>query len=410
MNPGSCRRVRQSRPFGLLVCCALAALALPIRAHAQFLGKAAAIVQFESNSNVFYLNRGAAPPGTGDSRRSDTFVAYGAQFDATYSWRRQEFYATASTTQYDYQRFTELNHTGYSLDAGLNWKLTEPLDGKLDVTRTRNMVPFYNLSGGSAVTLSLVTEQKETAQAGLKLNSEWKLEGSAYTSKTDQPVVGAPNLRLNQTSTTMALDYLGVTGLTSGLTAGYLSGDYRGSRDTSDPSFSQTTVGFLAKYKRSRTTLDGQIGYSRRTSANGIDSTSGLTGSLDIAEQLTPKTTFTAKIARVINNYVFNSGSEIDSDVGAGVTWQATHKSAVALGYTFSYREFPGQGNNPVGSDRTDIAEYATLDINYQPWRWLLIRPYLNAQTRRSTFIGGHFSSTVFGVYVTATAPPGKRK
>jgi hypothetical protein len=395
---------------GLLVCTALVALSLPMRAHAQFTGKAAATVQFESNSNVFYLNRGAAPPGTGDSRRSDTFVAYGAQFDTTYSWRRQEFYATASTTEYDYQRFTELNHTGYNIDAGLNWKLTEPLDGKLDVTRTRNMVPFYNLSGASVVELSLVTEQRETARAGLKLNSEWKLEGTAYTSKTDQPVVGAPNLQLKQTSTAVSLDYLGVTALTSGLTAGYLSGDYEGSRDASNPSFSQETVGLLAKYKRSRTTLDGQIGYTRRTSANGIDSTSGLTGSLDIAEQLTAKTTFTAKAARAINNYVFNAGSEIDSDVGAGVTWQATHKSAVALGYTFSYREFPGQGNNPVGSDRVDIQEYATLDINYQPWRWLLIRPYFNVQTRRSTFIGGHFSSTIFGVYVTATVPPRKRK
>jgi hypothetical protein len=371
---------------GLLVCTALVALALPMRAQAQFTGKASATMQFESNSNVFYLNRGAAPPGgTGDSRRSDTFLAYGAQFDTTYSWRRQEFYATASTTEYDYQHFTQLNHTGYNIDAGLNWKLTEPLDGKLDVTRTRNMVPFYNLSGASVVELSLVTEQRETARAGLKLNSEWKLEGTAYTSKTDQPVVGAPNLQLKQTATAVSLDYLGVTALTSGLTAGYLSGDYEGSRDAS-------------------------IGYTRRTSANGIDSTSGLTGSLDIAEQLTAKTTFTAKAARAINNYVFNAGSEIDSDVGAGLTWQATHKSAVALGYTFSYREFPGQGNNPVGSKRVDIQEYATLDINYQPWRWLLIRPYFNVQTRRSTFIGGHFSSTIFGVYVTATVPPGKRK
>jgi hypothetical protein len=273
-------------------------------------------------------------------------------------------------------------------------------------------VPFYNLSGAAAVQvqLSLVTEQKETAQVGLKLNSLWKLEGSAYKSKTDQPVIGAPDLQLNQTSTTMALDYLGVTGLTSGLTAGYLTGDYEGSRDTSDPSFSQTTAGFLAKYRRSRTTLNGQIGYSRRTSANGIDSTSGLTGTLDIAEQLTPKTTFTAKASRAINNYVFNSGSEIDSDVGAGLIWQTTHKSSVALGYTFSYREFPGQGNNPVGSKRVDIQEYATLDINYQPWRWLTIRPYLNVQTRRSTFIGGHFSSTIYGVYLTASYPPGKRK
>src|SRR5437588_8704822 len=92
-----------------LVYTALVALSLPLAAQAQFAGKASATVQVESNSNVFYLNRGAAPPGN-DSHRGDTYVAYGAQFDATYSWRRQEIYATASTTQSDYQRYSKLNH------------------------------------------------------------------------------------------------------------------------------------------------------------------------------------------------------------------------------------------------------------------------------------------------------------
>jgi hypothetical protein len=396
---------------GLLVCTALVALLLPLRAHAQFAGKAGATAQFESNSNVFDLNSGAPlPVGIHDSHRSDTFYAYGAQFDATYSWRRQQIYAAASTTEYEYQRFTDLNHNSYSIDTGLKWRLGEPLDGKVDVARSRTMVPFYNLSGSnfvvSAVTLSLITDQKETAQVGLRLNSRWKLEGSVSADRTTQPVVGAPQLELYQNSATTALDYLGVNGLTSGLTAGYMEGEYIGSAGTLfSPKFSQTTAGLLAKYKHFRTTFDGQIGYTRRDSDSANDNTSGFTGLIDIAQQVTPRTRVTVKADRAINNYVLNSGSEIDTDLGAGVLWQATYKSAFSLAYTFTYRDFPGQGNNPIGSKRVDIQESVTAGINYQPRRWLLIKPYYTALTRRSTFIGNHYSSTIFGVSVTVSTP-----
>jgi hypothetical protein len=388
---------------GLLLCSAFASLTLPMRAHAQFTGKASATGQFESNSNVFYLNSGAAQPGTDDFRRGDTFYAYGADVEGHYAWGRQDLYGTASTKEYDYQRFTELDHNDYRLDGGLNWKLGGFLDGKLDIARSRTMVPFFDLSGSSALALSLVTEQKETAQVGLTLNSDWRVEGSAYTSKADEPIPQAPNLQLTQTSGTASIEYLGVSGLTSGLMTGYLSGGFSGSAAVGNPSFTQSTAGFEAKYKFTRTSVEGQVGYSRRSSDTGTDNTSGVTGLIDFKDQLTPKTSFNAKIDRTINSYFLNAGSEIDTEASASFQWQATYKLGVSPGYTFTYRDFPGQGNNPVGSNRVDIQEVMTLNIDYQPQRWLLIRPYANVQTRRSTFIGGHYSATIFGVMVTVT-------
>ncbi|HSS13161.1 MAG TPA: outer membrane beta-barrel protein, partial [Rhizomicrobium sp.] len=221
-----------------------------------------------------------------------------------------------------------------------------------------------------------------------------------------QPVFRAPNLQLTQNSGTAALGYLGFTGLTSGLSYTYSSGEYAGAQnlDTSgaaNASFNQSTAEFFAKKDKGRATLDGKLGYSRRTSDSGNDNTSGLTGLFDVTYKATPKTRVTAKIERTINSYLLNSGSEIDTDAGATVQWQATHKVALTAGYTFSFRKFPRQGNNPVGSDRYDIQESTNLGATYQPLRWLQISPYGNLQTRRSTFIGGHYSSTVFGVFVT---------
>jgi len=124
---------------------------------------------------------------------------------------------------------------------------------------------------------------------------------------------------------------------------------------------------------------------------------------LDLKQQLTPKTSYSIKIDRAINNYFLNTSSEIDTEAAVSVHWQATHKLALSLGYTFTYRDYPGQGPNTVTGDRVDIQEYATVSINYEPQRWLAISPYANVRTRRSTFVGGDFNSTVFGVSVTVT-------
>jgi hypothetical protein len=189
-----------------------------------------------------------------------------------------------------------------------------------------------------------------------------------------------------------------------------VTGDYQGSSDPRlNPSYDQETVNFVAKFKRPRSTFNGAIGYSRRTSANSLDNTSGFTGLVDFSDQLTARTRITLKADRQINSYLVNSGSEIDSNLGGSLQWQATYKSAFTVAYTFSYLDFPGQGNNPIGSRRVDIQEYVTFGINYEPRQWLLIKPYYNAQTRRSTLVGGHFSSTVWGVNLVVSTPD-KRK
>jgi Putative beta-barrel porin 2 len=388
---------------GLLVCTALGALSLPIRADAQFTGTASATGRFESNSNVFALQSGTTRADVNGPGRSDTYYAYGAEFDTRYLWGRQQLYATASTTESRYQHFTDLDHTDYALDAGLNWKLGSPWDGRLDVTRTRSMVPFLNLSG-SVVVLTIATEQRETLDVGLKLADDWKVTGSASTSQTDQPIPDEPNLQLTQTSGTLALKYLGIGKLTSGITAGYLSGRYSGSNSALNASYDQETFGFLASYKVfNRTTFEGQVGYTIRSSATGLDNTSGLTARLSLEERLTPRTSFSVRIGRSINSYLPSLGSEIDTDAGVTVSWRATYKLTASLGYTFTYRDYPPQPGYAPGNNRVDYQQDATADLSYQPLRWLQIKSYARVGKRDSNARDGDFNSTTFGVALTAT-------
>jgi Putative beta-barrel porin 2 len=401
VNHRSSRKVRQSASPGLLVSSVLGALALPLAAHAQLAGKASATAQYENNSNPFALDSSVTAPGTSGLRGSSTDFQYGAEFDGTYDWSRQQFYAKASARQYDFQHFSQLNHNEYAFDTGLNWKLADLLDGNVEVVRSHVMVPLLDLSG-TAAGLSLLTEQREAFDIGLKLDSDWRLEGSAYSSRTSQPVPGVSDLILTQNSGSAALRYAGIGPLTAGITAGYLSGDYGGTGAGANSSYSQSMAGFVANYKLKRTSFDGQVTYTRRTSLAGRDNASGLTGLLDFKDQLTPKTSFAVKVERVINTYFLNLGSEIDSDAGVSVNWQATYKVAVSLGYTFTYRQFPGQTLGP-GRYPNDYQQYGNLGIIYAPVRWLQIGPYANVQTRRSNVLGRDFNATVYGVTLTAT-------
>jgi len=324
----------------------------------------------------------------------------------------QQLYATATASEINYQRFTDLNHTDYNFDAGLNWVLGELVYGKLDVTRARSEVQFFDLD---QTTLSLNTTQRETALIGVKLPAEWRLEGTAYSSIAREPLPGEPELQSKETSGTVVAKYLGVAGFAMGAEVGFTSGDFTGTNGIGtngfgtignpDLTYQQTTGGLVLNYASGHSVLNGQVGYTRRTSDTGTDNTSGVTGSVTVTDQVTPKTSVALLLSRALNSYFLNSSAEVDSTVGVNVSWQATYKLNASAGYTFTYRQYPGQGNNPVGSNRDDAQQYVNLSLGYQPLRWLKIKPYANLQTRVSNYVGAVFSQTVFGVTITCTTP-----
>jgi hypothetical protein len=390
-----------------------AALLEPVPAHAQLTGSASATTQYVSNSNLFAVDSGFGQRGTDNTPIKATDFTYGAAFEAAYAFGRQQVYATGSATQYDYQGLSELSHYEYNVDTGLKWQLAEALDGNLDVSRTRNMVPFLDLSGSENLTVQTV--QLEKFQIGLTLNSDWRFEGSGLSSKTDQtftpvafglnqqPVAAASNQELTQNSGTAAIRYTGIGPLTSGVIVGYSTGDNGDFIGTLNSSYRQYTAGFVANYKLVRTSFDGQLGYTRRTSDFGDGNTAGLTGLIDFKDQLTPKTSFSVNIERAIQTLYLNLGSEVDTGAGLGVAWQATHKIAVSLRYTFTYRAFPGQSERATNAYQVDYEQSGNISVSYQPLRWLSITSYGNLFTRRSNILGQDFGANVYGVTLTAS-------
>jgi hypothetical protein len=349
---------------------------------------------------VYNVDSGLTNPGGGGGR-SDGYYSYAADLAGTYQVSRQQLYASAQITNLRYQHFTQLDHTDYSLDAGLRWVLGEFLDGRLGVSRTHSQVPFENLSG-QVLALTVATAQTERAEIGLKLPDDWRIEGSGTTSRSRTPIPQAPNLELTTNSGTASLQYLGIGGLVTGFTAEYSSGRYSGSNSTLNSTYDQLTAGATARYKLHRTTIDAQVGYTNRSSATGLDKASGLTAHIDFQEQVTPRTSCTFKIERAINSYLPSLGSEIDTAAGFTVDWQASLKLHLLLGYTFTYRDYPPQPGYAPGNNRVDYQQEGSLSISYQARSWLTVRPYANVLTRDSNTRDGDFKSNIVGVSLTA--------
>jgi hypothetical protein len=384
---------------GCFTLIAAALLQPPVPCLAAVSIDASATARYEYNSNVFDLQGGYPVPGTSDYQHSDRLYTYGAALDANYPWGQQKLFAVLSTTNFRYDHFTQLDHNEYNADGGLNWKLGRTLDGTLEVQRDRIMVAFTNVNNAQ---YALQTEQRESAKIGYGISPDWRIEGTGYYRTIDQSFIDQPNLDLNESFVQAALRYVGVAGLTSGLSVGYYAGNYTGASAASNPSYRQTTVALVATYAPTgRSTFNGALGYSNRTSTSQLNSISGFTGEVDYTNQLTGKTSMQVLLSRAINSYIANVSSEIDSAAALNVRWQATYKTRLVAGYSWTYRELPGQGNAPVGSNRTDHLQYASLKVEYEPVRWLSIRPYVNVQTRTSNFIGGNFNATAYGLYFT---------
>jgi len=372
-------------------------LAFPCLATVTFDPTADAGYQYLSN--VFDLQNGFAAPGANGNQKSDSLYTYGAGLNVFDTFDQQRLYLKLSDTEYTYNHFTDLNHNEYATDLGLDWKLGRLFDGNFDVQRNHQMVAFTNVINAQ---YELLTDQREAGLIGFNFTPDWRLEASGFYHELDQTYLGQAPLDLQEYQEQLALKYVALAGLTSGVSAAYDTGNYVGAGAAYNPNYHQTTVNVVATYvPTGRSTFNGAVGYSDRSSGSAIDTITGVTGSLDYKNQLTGKTSVDFQLSRLINSFVADLGSEIDSVAALNVNWQATYKIGVVLGYSYTYRQLPGQGNAPFGSDRLDHLEMATLNVDYEPLDWLSLKPFVNYQVRGSNYIGANFNATVVGINFT---------
>jgi hypothetical protein len=118
---------------------------------------------------------------------------------------------------------------------------------------------------------------------------------------------------------------------------------------------------------------------------------------------LTGKTSVYVQFQRLINSYVTAGSSEIDVGGLVGAYWQATPKLGVAVNYSHVRSNFEGETLvNALTLGRKDNSSFSTIEVKYQPLRWLTVRPYIKRQVRESSLEQFTYNDTMVGIELLA--------
>ena len=392
-----CRPANQR--IGRWGCAVVLAALFPAAGWAQLHAMPYADITYQYNSNVFALPSSAPEPlGNHGPTFSDQYLEERAGVNALYDWSLQEFYANLEGRHYGYEQLSALSHDEYLLHGGMKWHLGYLFDGVLDYRRERSMVSFQEFT---ATRLYVQVERVTTASANFQFTPDWRLQSRGVISNLDSPRPGFPSLSLTENSIHEGLRYVGVSKLSAGIDAIFLHGHFNGEEFILTRRYNQTTVEAAAQYVATGlSSFDGAVGYTRRNQEGG-ETLSGPSGLLAYKRNLTGLTSIDIKLSRAFNTYLTYGGAEIDTGVALGATWNPTAKIAVSPGYQWTYSTFPGAdlaGLAPVGTERVDHYQLATLTVKYEARKWLSLRLYGQYETRSSDVGVYSFNRRLFGL------------
>jgi hypothetical protein len=377
----------------------------PVASYARLFDPYAGVV-VEHDSNLFAVGPGfVVDDPHGVPRLADTLTTYRVGTEFNYLFDLQHLYATLEGRKVDYDHFTNLDHSEYLVNIGLAWKLTSRFDGVFDARREKKIIAFGDADVSN---LQIQTDQVIKATFNVAVTPEWRLESQASLHTLDYPVAGSPDYRLQEEIEGVGIKYVGIANLAYGIEALHVDGRYLGVVDAAgfeqNADYKQNTYQFALKYKIQQVTqVNAAIGYTDRSIAGSSTSVSGVTGQLGYTRQLTGKTSVYVQFQRLINSYVTAGSSEIDVGGLVGAYWQATPKLGVAVNYSHVRSNFEGETLvNALTLGRKDNSSFSTIEVKYQPLRWLTVRPYIKRQVRESSLEQFTYNDTMVGIELLA--------
>lgn len=378
-----------------------------------------ALVGIEDNSNIFMRPSGEPPfAASGITALGDTIKDYEAGFDSEFDFGPDRLTLNGDGTRDDYNRFSFLDHTDYDFGGDLDWRLGPVVDGMASYRQSRYMAPFTDTL---STQLLLDTDRIAKAKVQVRVSPLWRIDVTPGLHQIDTPLPGFPGFRLSETTGTAELDYLGFGRLTAGLEYEYDHGRYAGIVGATK--YDQRDMGLTARYKvNGLSTLNASAGYTRRdTEPNPIDSVpsppggrtvfagyagtigtiSSVTGSLSYERQLTGKTSASLSLFRRVDSYTAGANPEIGTGGSVGVRWKADPKFTVDLHYSLAREQVQGGLVVVNVVNRSDRTQAARVDVRYEAFSWLVVRPYFGWTRATSTFVLGNYSQTIVGIDVT---------
>jgi len=352
------------------------------------------------DSNLFRLPSGIDPaPLIGRSSPSETIniTTLGASYQRSYSLQRVEL--DVRVTDYRYQNFDYLSFLAKNYRAAWNWSYTPHVYGLLRTTRDQSLNSFTDFRGFNQ--RNLRTDDATDFTATYELDARWRLNGGlSRTSRSNsEPFTAEADTR--NTAVQAGVRYV----LPSGSSAGYRIRSTDGRYTTRrvipnagffDTDFTQTDNILSATWAVSQATrAEFSVGHRSRSYPNYPQRNfNDFLGSASVNWTYSGKGGVVAAWTRELDTFEtanFNF-TQIDR-FSIGPVWQISPKTTVRARYEHAIRDFKGTPTGLVTAQRRDTTNDASISIDWEPYRFLLLSASLQNSRRSSTAPGLGFNS-----------------
>jgi hypothetical protein len=336
------------------------------------------------------------------SSASDTISSTGLTAGINQPFGRQRLRVDASVSSNHYANSSNLNNTGYGLNAALDWSTIERLSGTLRYSNNQGLANFYSPLNPVLIDRNIQKTQEFAASAllgGVTILSftadlsHRELSNSAATYQAQE---------YSQNAGSVGVRYRFSGALDAGVALRMTRGSYPnfpalgGGTQTDD--LNRRDIDLTSSWTPTGlTSVNGRISLSRQThSAAASRDFSGVTGSLTVQHKPAGRLSYTASLSRdtgTENSFfttvgangsvisLANDSSQIATQFTLGANYDVTAKIQANASVRVQTLQV---GTSGLGSNGTDTVSGFGLGLTYNPVRNLIIAASVGTE-RRST-------------------------
>lgn len=357
------------------------------------------------DSNLFRLPSGInLLPVLGRSSATETInlTSLGLNYQRSYSLQKVEF--DVNVSDYRYRNFGYLSFLATNYRAAWDWSYTPHLYGRISTSREQSLNSFTDFSGFNQRN---VRQQTRTGfDATYELDARWRLKAglSRNSLENSQLVTGIADY--NQNTIEAGVQYVMPSGSSARYRLASTDGNYTSNRTFPsagfyDVGFTQTDNELRANWAISRdTSAEFMLGLRNRSHPNYPQRDfSGTTGSANLRWTYSGKSALVAGWTRELGAYETNDFNYSQTDrFSIGPIWQVSPKATVQLQLAHAIRNYKGTPFGVVTAQRRDTTNDASISVNWEPYRFLLLSASLQNARRSSTAPGLDYTSNMINI------------
>ena len=157
-----------------------------------------------------FSSKQQALTSTGSSKMSDTVMMTGVGIILDKEISRQRIFIDIGANKSSFDRNSELDNTGRDMKGRWDWELGNRLDGKIEITHKKAMVPFadYRVQTGSGLTLNTQTKDSRTFEARWRFHPRWRTRAALSNSQIEYSAEIQKIANLEENAYEVGVDYL----------------------------------------------------------------------------------------------------------------------------------------------------------------------------------------------------------